>query len=85
MPSSSGLQLYMELSAALVIISHKCIIVTKKLHKIPYHMVNHWNEATNIFYPINFLFGTALMFTVGLCTVSIQGKQEQTFIEFTLN
>ena len=38
----------MEWSAALVIITrvgivHKCVIVTKKLHKVPHHMVKHFS------------------------------------------
>ena len=40
MLSSSGLLCYIESSVALMIM-HECVIITKKLHKIPYHMVNH--------------------------------------------
>ena len=33
----------------LVIITHECVIVTKKLHEIPYDTVTHWNEVINTY------------------------------------
>ena len=42
--TSSGLLCYIESSVALMV-THECFIITQKLHKIPYHMVNHWNKA----------------------------------------
>ena len=36
----------------LVIITYQCVIVNKKMHKIPYHRVNHWDEACSPFCPV---------------------------------
>ena len=33
----------------LVIITHECVIITKELHEVPYHMVNTWNEVVKPF------------------------------------
>ena len=39
----------------LLIMTHECaaqcVIITQKLHEIPYHTVNHWNELFNPFLP----------------------------------
>ena len=47
----------MESSAAFGdIITHECtehmsVIITKKLHEMPYHMVTNWNEVINPYLP----------------------------------
>ena len=28
-------------------VAHECVIITKKLHEIPYDTVTHWNEVIN--------------------------------------
>ena len=50
--------LYGMQCAFLVIITHEqheCVIINKKVHKIPYHTVNHFNEACNPFLPREFV------------------------------
>ena len=39
--------------------AHSYVIITKKLHAIPYHAVNHWNEVFNPFLPRQLLFSAS--------------------------
>ena len=32
-----------------VLVAHECVIITKKLHSIPYDTVTHWNEVINTY------------------------------------
>ena len=40
------------------VIVQESVIITTKLHEIPYHMINHWNNALNPFLPSGFVSGT---------------------------
>ena len=56
----------------LVIITHECVIIIKKLHEIPYHTVNTWNEVVNTFLPSEFVSLYKIMFSVQVFCVLFQ-------------
>ena len=55
MLSSRGLPCYLDSNVVLLILkTHKCVIITKKLHGIPYRLAIRMKILT-LFYPINFM------------------------------
>ena len=53
-------------------ITHECVMITKKLHEIPYHTVNTWNEVVNPFLPREFASLYKIMFSVQVFCVLFQ-------------
>ena len=53
-------------------VQHKCVITIKKLHEIPYHTVNTWNEVVNPFLPRYFVSFYKIMFSVQVFCVLFQ-------------
>ena len=48
------------------------VIIIKKLHEIPYHTVNTWNEVVNLFLPCYFVRFYKIMFSVQVFCVLFQ-------------
>ena len=56
----------------MIIIAHSCVIIIKKVHEIPYHTVNTWNEVVNPFLPLEFVSLYKTMFSVQVFCVLFQ-------------
>ena len=61
------------------VFAHSCVIIIEKLHEIPYHTVNTWNEVVNPFLPLSFVslykIDLDLMFSVQVFCVLFQPWQ----------